>query len=657
MSRFLSLYTPSTQSHDVLEKLLVGRTETVERVVKDIVESVTTNAKYHHLLVGPRGIGKTHLVSVVYHRLRRLEVAECRTAWIREDPWGMRNFDRFLRSVARAVAFDAGEPELLRGSGETASAFLCRLAGTGTIVLIAENLDSIFLRIADDGQRQLRAFIQNEGKLVILGTTPTLFDGVTKQNSALYGSFLINKLDELTLAEAQDLLDRVASLRGDHELAKVIWTDHGRRRLAVIKHLAGGHPRLWMLFADCLSVGALDDLVPLFLKALDDLTPYYQDRMRGLEGYQEEIVAYLCEERGARTVGDIASACGIAPNAASTQLAKLAEKGFVRKAELEADVHTGDRRSTYFELREPLMRLCLDVKEARGRPIQLIVDFLQAWFDVGELAAHLKLGGTDNLGRQYLLAALGDTGRSVSETREGASSSTHELIAIPSEPARSAAAKTALEWGRLAEARQMYESLVSDLTERNGDSHVETLAARHNLAVVWSAAGELDRPLRELTDITAAYERILGNEHPDTLTARANLASSYGSAGRILEMLDLLDNISQSTNDSRYLIHVLSGSLGPAKAWQPELVTWAKSNAPVELGWAALATVASKQGDPRAAAAAAESWRSVIGELAEAEVPLRIAAAIVEWSQDHDRKHLLALPSEERAVAIQLLGL
>ena len=40
-----------------------------------------------------------------------------------------------------------------------------------------------------------------------------------------------------------------------------------------------------------------------------------------------------------------------------------------------------------------------------------------------------------------------------------------------------------------------------------------------------------------------------------------------------------------------------------------------------------------------------------------AQIPLRIAGAAIAWRGDHDRKHLLALPSEERAVALQLLEL
>src|SRR6185312_9507510 len=45
-----------------------------------------------------------------------------------------------------------------------------------------------------------------------------------------------------------------------------------------------------------------------------------------------------------------------------------------------------DRRLSYYRLAEPLARLAFQVKESRGRPIRLILEFLAAWYDLEELA-------------------------------------------------------------------------------------------------------------------------------------------------------------------------------------------------------------------------------------------------------------------------------
>ncbi len=690
MTPFLSLYTPSTQPPELLEELLVGREEIVARIVDDLVRSVETDTKQHHLVVGPRGIGKTHLVSVVYHRLKARAVDGMNIAWLREDPWGMRSIDKLLEEISRALATEGGTDPLLRGAGETAGWFLNRLAGDGTIVLIVENMNSVFKRIKPEGQRQLRAHIHNDGRLVIFGTAPSLFDGVTSQNDPFYGTFCVTKLDELDIDQAQDLMQRVARLRNDSALEQLVSTATGRRRLEAIRHLAGGHPRLWMLFADCVTVESLDELVPLFLKAMDDLTPYYQDRMRELEGQQEEVVAHLCDVRGARTVGQIAQACAIDQRTAGVQLTKLAEKGYVRKIELSGPAHKGDARSAHYELREPLMRLCLDVKESRGKPIRLIVEFLRGWFDITDLRTMASKLSADGVATGYLTAAL-----------RGATngSSPDEFLALESEPDRSRAMAAALDLGRIAEAIDLGEALMEDLSARPagipsdalatrnnlayayqsagnlarsiplyeqalidmervlGPDHPNTLTSRSNLARACRSAGDLPRAMLLLEQTLDGMERVLGPDHPTTLGARRNLATVYRAAGRAADSIEQLGELLRSSGPSgAHLIGALMGVTSPSP--EDPVVMWAQAHAPGALGWAALNDVAQHtQSDGRVSPERLETWARVVRGLDEAVVPFRIANAIASWSNDRDRRHLLELSSEERSIAISLLGL
>ena len=49
-----------------------------------------------------------------------------------------------------------------------------------------------------------------------------------------------------------------------------------------------------------------------------------------------------------------------------------------------------DRRRTYYELAEPLARLAFQIKESRGEPLPLIIDFLISWFDADQLRSSDK---------------------------------------------------------------------------------------------------------------------------------------------------------------------------------------------------------------------------------------------------------------------------
>jgi hypothetical protein len=397
--KFLSIYTPSNHEPEMLEQLLVARNDLLDRTMSKLEAAATSKARHHQLIVGPRGIGKTHFVSLVHHRLLTGPHSDRFVlAWLREDAWGLRTFDKLIERVLAA----AGAP----ATGETPPVERLRtFVGDRTLVIIVENLDDVFARIKAEGQRSLRSLIQEWGQVVLMAATPSLFNGVASHEEPFYGFFEITHLEELSLEDAAELLARVGDLRGTPAMRTAVTSPRGLQRLRVIQALAGGHPRIWMLFADCLDIEELDELVPQFLKALDDLTPYYQDRMRDLEGQQETIVAVLCEQRGALTVKELSRLCEINEKTGASQLFKLEEKGYVRRVHLDPSLGTADGRESYYELREPVMRLCLDVKDAHAKPIRLIVEFLRGWYEENDERVQLFMNDPGLAGR-YLRAAF-----------------------------------------------------------------------------------------------------------------------------------------------------------------------------------------------------------------------------------------------------------
>src|SRR5688572_17004454 len=95
---FISRFTPSLLTQDALEAVFVQRENLASRVVDLVRQSVLSKNKHYVLLVGPRGIGKTHFISLIYHRVRNeTEIASRITiAWLREEEWGVTSFLDFL---------------------------------------------------------------------------------------------------------------------------------------------------------------------------------------------------------------------------------------------------------------------------------------------------------------------------------------------------------------------------------------------------------------------------------------------------------------------------------------------------------------------------------------------------------------------------------
>ena len=83
----LSTYTPSNTDPELLKRIFVQREKLLERIVDRLSRSMTTGDKHHILLIGPRGCGKTNLVSLaVWELQKKSQLADCmRIAWLGED--------------------------------------------------------------------------------------------------------------------------------------------------------------------------------------------------------------------------------------------------------------------------------------------------------------------------------------------------------------------------------------------------------------------------------------------------------------------------------------------------------------------------------------------------------------------------------------------
>lgn len=409
---YLSHFTPSMMPPETLEAMLVQREPMLKRCVASVVNSVTSASRHHHLFVGPRGIGKTHLIALLHHRLSQNKAVQSKAliAWMREEEWGVTSFFELVLRVLRTLGQSYPELKIeectrplyelsLAEAENQATTILLGLLGKRTLVILLENLDDLFQQLGDMGQKQWRGFIQNHPQFVLVTTTPSLFSGVSAQKSAFYGFFDIEMLKELDFEQVVELLEKIAIGRGDQTLAEFILTSQGKARIRAVHHLAEGNPRIYIIFAQFLTQSALDELVQAFMHTLDELTPYYQARMRELSAQQRKIMEYLIHNRLSAPVKQIAKACFITHQVCSSQLKQLREKRYVRSIE--------QGRESYYELCEPLMRLCMDVKNQRGEPIGLFVEFLRIWYSQPELEALLIDDGVPRrIGLAYIEKAI-----------------------------------------------------------------------------------------------------------------------------------------------------------------------------------------------------------------------------------------------------------
>jgi len=505
------IFTPTAITAERLDEATVGRDELIDRVSERVRDAARSGARRHTLLVGSRGSGKTHTLTVATHRaLADPRVAAAvAVAWIPEDSLSIDSYRDLLVEMARALDPALTErAQALRRARDAVG--LERLiegyAGSRTVVVVVENLDRVFRALGRADTGGLRGFVETSGRILVLASAPLLFSGISSRDEPWYGSFDVEHLQELSVEEGAEIVRRRAAARGNPELAAYVTSDEGRARLRAIAHLAGGSPRLWQILAEAVTITALDELVPAVEKLLDDLAPYYQQRLWELGGIDQKLVVELGRASGALTVTDLAEVTGVEARAAATALGRLSDASWVRSAKSVG----GDRRKSWYELREPLLRHHLQYRDSHGEPLRVIVKVLRGWYSVRDRRRQLAWAQTDSVAESFLAATMLDDppGRSDSAY---ADRDVDELMA----EARSwrLGTSTSAVQGSPQLARRI-ETLVADVRQREASAPAEAVgnALETLLRDDWNTS---DR--RSLELITTCWN---GEKNPQAAVAR-----------------------------------------------------------------------------------------------------------------------------------------
>lgn len=328
---------------------------------------------------------------------------------------------------------------------------------------------------------------------------------------------------------------------------------------------------MYVIFSQFLTREALDELVDAVMKTLDELTPYYQSRMSWVSPQQRKIVAFLCERAGAVPVKDIAHRLMMSEQTASGQLRSLRELGYVQS------VPVG--RESYYELRERLMRLCVDVKRHRAEPVGLLVSFLQAWYSRKELSERLQsLAPGDVMERTYIeraLEGLAETGdprveACVADLRarlnegnhEAALQAAEELVEVWDDPQGHL-----LHGGLLAQCGRPDEALAA--VDKARDLGAEDRGVMER-TLVWFVRGLALGALDRLDDALESCNKAIESDPTQANTWRLH-ARILSRLNRHDEALASCDKaISLGTDDWR-AFHIRAASLAVLNRWDEAL--------------------------------------------------------------------------------------
>ena len=290
-------YNPRKKSFQQLEKSLVGkdRWDILNSILKELSLKKGDCPKQHWMVVGPRGIGKSHLLSLLYYKI--INDDKLHNLWIPvlfpEELRMAGNLSKFLERAVREICQDLEKTNdslvielkskidgIKRVPSDERTEYLFSIltwihTTTGRyILLITENLQQLLgKRISVIEQKKLRAYLQTEEAVLLIGSATTVFNALHDHSHPFYHFFHISRLEDLSFDDLKSLVINLLTDGNQHELAKKVAANEARIR--ALYSFTGGNPRIAVFLADMLKAEMPDEMMAVMDKILDEMTPLF----------------------------------------------------------------------------------------------------------------------------------------------------------------------------------------------------------------------------------------------------------------------------------------------------------------------------------------------------------------------------------------------
>ena len=395
MSRAIHVFRPQRTSPEDLEAIFVGREHLLEDILKRLGRWQPGGTRQHYLLIGPRGIGKTNLLMLIEHRIRTSP--ELSAKWcpiiLPEDLYGITKVsdlfvnalkifsyeteDVNIRKVHEQIQFDDNEKRVIDLSLDAFRQF--HISKKCGILLMLENVNRLLEK--EDRYKSeihlLRKILIEEDWLVMIGTSPTLFNAVTEPEEPLFGFFHVQSLSELNPDEQQQMLKKLAAFEKNTNFDDYL--KKFRSRLQALYHFTGGNPRLTIMLYDLVANQNITDVKTDLDLLLDKLTPFYQDRMKDIPVEQGKLLEAMALLPEWCTPTELAKKSRIPAKTVRALISRMEGAGYIRKEQRR-------QKRTVYIIPERFFRIWHQMnhsRAARGR-VQYLLEFFSNWYATKE---------------------------------------------------------------------------------------------------------------------------------------------------------------------------------------------------------------------------------------------------------------------------------
>jgi len=399
-------YNPRKKSPRQLEDSLVGddRWDILHSIMREMVLDAGDSPKQHWMIIGPRGIGKSHLMTLLYYKVK--DNQKLMKSWLPilfpEDLRMAATLSRFLErtvneilqefiQIKNPIADELKERldkiNKLHQEERTDSYFAiiswCYEKTGRHFLLLIENLQQLLgkkIRLIE--QKKLRAFLQTSDSLLIIGSATTIFDAIHDHSNPFYHFFHTRRLKDLDFSEMKRLMINILSETGQPELTKNV--NESEARLKTLYSFTGGNPRMAVFLSDILRTEVPDEMLDFMDNVLDQLTPYFESILNDTPYYMEEIINTLAVYEPAQSPKEIAEHLETPQPTIRNYLKQLKETGYIRIAFSKG-------KSNYYCLNEYLYRIWYQMRDSSHREeTRWLMEMLLMLYSPVEIIEHRK---------------------------------------------------------------------------------------------------------------------------------------------------------------------------------------------------------------------------------------------------------------------------
>ena len=391
----IGLYRSGVTSPDRLRHTSVAREHVLDNSVESLRGSVGRKSKQHLLFIGPRGIGKTHLLDCIEDTVQADETLRANYLIVRfpEESNRTLSFADFLIGLCEILK-DVVENEPLwaelfakvqteEDNARVVDTLVPAIREQNrqrkrTLLIMLENLGEIFTRQIRDKNdlASLRKFFMGDNGCLLLATAPLHFDAITDVGQPFYDFFDIQILENLSFEETVEVIRRNLEWEKRDDILATF--EEMRSRLQALYQMTGGNPRLIMMLYELIAHESVTKVQDQFHLLLDRISPFYQDRLNDLPPGQRALLECLASMRDQeKTPAAIAARMRMSQQETSSLLKRLSDAHYLR-----ASQHPQDKRSRLYTIREGFFDIWLAMNLSRGarKRLPFLLEFFNLFY-------------------------------------------------------------------------------------------------------------------------------------------------------------------------------------------------------------------------------------------------------------------------------------